>query len=195
MGAESISETTSVKRKPVYSFIKRCFDIIISLCSIIILSPILLLALLAVFIENPKESPVFKQNRVGLDGKVFRRYKFRSMAPAGDGKSLKVTGIGRFLRATAIDRFPQLFNILKGDMSFVGPRPAYEREVKVYTEEQRNRLSVRPGITCIWQSAPARETVSFADWMKMDLEYVEKRSVGLDLSLIFKAVFSVFSGR
>lgn len=215
MGAEGSNSTTvPFKRKLVYSFIKRCFDFIAALCAVIVLSPILIIVALAIFIDDPKGSPIFKQIRIGKNGKEFKMYKFRSMVVNAeeilktlqdknekDGPVFKmkndprITRVGHFIRKTSIDELPQLFNILKGDMSVVGPRPALKKEVAVYTEEQRQRLLVRPGLTCIWQVQPHRDSISFEDWMKMDIEYIETRSLWLDVKLIFKTVLVVLTGQ
>lgn len=212
--ADYTSASVPFKRKLVYSFIKRCFDFIAALCAVIILSPLLIIVALLIFIDDPKGSPIFKQIRVGRNGKEFRMYKFRSMVVNAeeilktlqdknekDGPVFKmkndprITRVGRFIRKTSIDELPQLFNIIKGDMSIVGPRPALKKEVAVYTEVQKQRLLVRPGLTCIWQVQPHRDAISFDDWVKMDIDYINRRSLLLDLKLIFRTVLVVITGQ
>jgi lipopolysaccharide/colanic/teichoic acid biosynthesis glycosyltransferase len=195
-----------------YLFVKRCFDIVCSLSALVVLSPILLLIALAVFLDDPKGSPFFVQTRVGKDGKEFQFYKFRSMVVNAedlledlleynetDGCAFKIkrdpriTRVGRFIRKTSLDELPQLVNIFKGDMSIVGPRPPLPREVAEYTEHYRQRLRVRPGLTCIWQVTPKRHDLPFEQWIELDLQYIRERSVALDLKLIFQTFWVIFS--
>ena len=147
------------------------------------------------------------------NGKEFNFYKFRSMVVNAEellaslkdknemeGPAFKIkddpriTKIGRFIRKTSIDELPQLLNVLKGDMSFVGPRPPLPREVVQYTDYQKQRLLIRPGLTCIWQVQPRRNDLSFDEWIEMDLEYIRTRSIGQDIKLIFKTVGCMFKG-
>lgn len=209
-----MSVAVPYKRKLVYSCIKRCVDFLAALFAVIVLSPILIIVALAIFIDDPKGSPIFKQIRVGRNGKEFKMYKFRSMVVDAeeilktlqdknekDGPVFKmkndprITRVGHFIRKTSIDELPQLFNIIKGDMAIVGPRPALAKEVAVYTEEHKQRLLVRPGLTCIWQTQPHRDAISFDDWMKMDIDYIGRRSLLLDFKLILKTVLVVITGQ
>lgn len=192
-------------QKPCYQRVKRIFDFACSLISLVILCPVLLVIALIVFLDDPHGSPLFSQIRVGKDGKTFRIYKFRTMVVNAeqakselikynemDGPVFKlkndprITRVGGFLRKTALDELPQLYNVLKGEMSFVGPRPPLPEEVREYTPHQQPRLLVPPGMTCIWQVMPNRNSIPFSRWMEMDLEYVENRSIWLDLKLILK---------
>ena len=197
------------KEKPFYSFVKRAFDIIVSLVALIILFiPFLIIALI-IFIDDPKGSPFYVSERVGKRGKTFKMYKFRSMVIGAedmldslmkdndkDGPAFKmhddprVTKIGHFLRETSIDELPQLLNVFLGSMSLVGPRPPIMKEVVQYSREDLKRLLVKPGLTCIWQTRKKRDDVPFKEWVAMDVEYIQKRSVLMDLKLIFKT-FSV----
>ena len=203
-------ERIQPKEGPVYLFFKRAMDIIGSLCGIILLSPLLIIVALAIKIEDPKGSVFFSQKRCGKDNKLFPMYKFRSMVSNAeelleelmehnemDGPVFKIkddpriTRVGKFIRKTSIDELPQLFNILKGDMSIVGPRPAIPHEVAEYSHYHKQRLLVKPGLTCIWQVS-GRNSIGFEEWMEMDLEYIEKRNLWMDIKLIFKTVGVLF---
>lgn len=191
--------------KIVYRIGKRIFDRLCSLISLIVLWPVLLVIAAAIYIDDPHGCPLFLQRRVGKDGKLFTMYKFRTMVKGAeamkpdmkdlnemDGPVFKVkndpriTRVGRFLRKTGLDELPQLYNVLKGDMSFVGPRPPLPEEVECYTEYQKQRLKVLPGLTCTWQIMPERNDIAFHDWVEMDLDYIEHRCFLLDLKLILK---------
>ena len=200
------------KEKPFYSFIKRTFDIIFSFVFLIVLFiPFLIIALI-IFIDDPKGAPFYVSERIGRRGKPFKMFKFRSMIIGAedmldsmmkdnekDGPAFKmhddprVTKIGHFIRKTSIDELPQLLNVLLGDMSVVGPRPPIMKEVVQYSREDLKRLLVKPGLTCIWQTRKKRDDVPFREWVAMDVEYIQKRSVFMDLKLIFKTVLVMFS--
>ncbi|MDI6704121.1 MAG: sugar transferase [bacterium] len=191
--------------------IKRMIDIIVSALLIILLSPFFLL--IAVLIKLDSNGPVFfTQERVGRNGRRFKCLKFRSMVVnaeellsevkdlnevAGPVFKIKddprITGIGRFLRKTSIDELPQLINVLKGEMSLVGPRPPIPFEVEKYDDWQRRRLSMRPGLTCIWQVS-GRSNIPFERWMEMDLNYIDNWSLWLDLKLLLKTIPAVLKG-
>ena len=194
----------------IYLFFKRTIDILGSGIGLIILSPIFILVALAIKIEDPKGKVFFVQERCGENNKLFKMYKFRSMINNAeelleelicenemDGPVFKIkedpriTRVGRFIRKTSIDELPQLFNILMGDMSIVGPRPAIPHEVAEYNEYQKQRLLVKPGLTCIWQVS-GRNSIGFDEWVDMDLEYIEKRNLWMDVKLIFKTVGVLF---
>ena len=200
------------KEKPFYSFIKRTFDIIFSFVFLIVLFiPFLIIALI-IFIDDPKGSPFYVSERIGRRGKPFKMFKFRSMIIGAedmldsmmkdnekDGPAFKmhddprVTKIGHFIRKTSIDELPQLLNVLLGDMSVVGPRPPIMKEVVQYSREDLKRLLVKPGLTCIWQTRKKRDDVPFREWVALDVEYIQKRSVWMDLKLIFKTAFVMIS--
>lgn len=202
--------------KPFYAkewqlFVKRVMDIIISFIVLLIFSPVMLIA--ALLIKLTSNGPIlFKQERIGLNGRKFTLFKFRSMVVDAEQlkeelikrnemsgpvfkmkKDPRVTTVGYFLRRTSIDELPQFINVLKGDMSIVGPRPPLECEVEQYKVWQRRRLSLKPGITCIWQIS-GRNRIEFEDWMKMDLEYIDNWSLFLDLTIMFKTFFVVLTG-
>ena len=203
-------EIIQPKEGSIYLFFKRAMDIIGSLCGIILLSPLLIIVALAIKIEDPKGSIFFSQQRCGKDNKLFPMYKFRSMVSNAeelleelmehnemDGPVFKIkddpriTRVGKFIRKTSIDELPQLFNILIGHMSIVGPRPAIPHEVAEYSHYHKQRLLVKPGLTCIWQVS-GRNSIGFDEWMEMDLEYIEKRNLWMDIKLIFKTVGVLF---
>ena len=192
-------------------FIKRTLDIIFSSILIALLSPLMLLVALIIKLES--RGPIFfKQSRCGLNGRHFTLFKFRSMVQNAEMKKRflekqnemdgpvfkiksdpRITKIGRILRKTSIDELPQLFNVLRGDMSLVGPRPPLPIEVEMYQLWQRRRLSLKPGITCIWQVS-GRNKIRFERWMEMDLEYIDNWSLWLDFKILFKTFFVVISG-
>lgn len=208
----NIDYSQTLKTRHGYRWLKRFQDIIFSLIAIIVLSPVMIITSIAIFIDDPKGIPVFSQVRVGRDGKKFKMYKFRSMVVDAedrleellknnemDGPAFKITDdpritrVGKFIRKTSIDELPQLFNILKGDMSIVGPRPALPREVEQYTVYQTQRLFITPGLTCYWQIQPNRNDISFDEWVEMDLQYIRERSFLVDWKIIFKTVITVFT--
>lgn len=194
-----------------YDFVKRCFDIVFSLSAIIILLPIfVVLSILIKFLD--KGSVFYISDRVGRNGKVFKFYKFRSMCENADhvfenikelnettGSIFKmkddprVTKIGRFLRRTSLDELPQLFNILKGDMSFVGPRPPLVREVQTYSDAARKRLTVKGGLTCYWQIS-GRSNLGFDEMVQLDEKYINERGIWTDIKILFKTIPAVFRG-
>ncbi len=192
-------------------FIKRLLDILISVIALVFFSP--LMVVVALLIRLTSKGPIlFRQTRIGLNGRKFTLYKFRSMVANAeamkevlhkqnemDGPVFKIkhdpriTPIGYVIRKTSIDELPQFFNVLKGDMSIVGPRPPLISEVEHYEVWQRRRLSLKPGITCIWQVS-GRNKIGFEEWMRMDLEYIDKWSLGLDLKLILRTFWVVITG-
>ncbi len=204
----SISFTYEKKR--VYSFLKRFFDIILSLLALVVLSPLFLVVMILISLWDGKGNPIFVQKRCGKDGRIFNLYKFRSMCMDAeklkaklqkynemDGPAFKmkddprITGIGKFIRATNIDELPQLVNILKGDMSIVGPRPPLPDEVAQYSKSDRQRLMVTPGLTCYWQASRNRNDLSFEEWMELDRKYIAERSLHTDVKIILKTAYVV----
>lgn len=199
-------------RPGYYNFCKRAFDVICSALALVILSPLLLITALCIKAES-KGPVLFCQERVGKDKKVFRIFKFRSMcadAPklheklkeqAGDTSGSfkpkddpRITKVGKIIRKLSIDELPQLLNILKGDMSIVGPRPLPTYEAKDLPSDYDDRFRVLPGLTCTWQIS-GRSEISFEQRMEMDVNYVKERSLGKDFSLIFKTVPAVLTGK
>ena len=199
-----------LRTKRFYWMGRRAQDIFFSLLALIVLAIPMLIVALVIWIDSPGASPIFSQDRVGRDGKVFKFYKFRSMVPNAEAKlhevleqnemdgpvfkmknDPRITRVGRFIRKTSIDELPQLINILKGDMSIVGPRPALPREVAEYDEYEMQRLYVTPGLTCYWQVQPNRNELTFDEWMDLDLKYIQDRSFWLDWKLIILTIVAV----
>jgi len=201
---------SSSPHKPVALFIKRCIDVVLSALLMVLLSPLMLLIAAGVKLTSPGRV-IFKQRRCGLNGRIFTMYKFRSMHEgaderarfalhAGDGPPPKlpndprVTKFGKFLRRFSLDELPQLWNVLKGDMSLVGPRPVPPEEVKTYKRWQRRRLSMKPGLTCLWQIS-GRSALPFEEWMRLDLEYIDNWNLLLDLKIMLKTLPAIISGK
>ncbi len=179
----------------IYKYIKRILDIISSLLAIIILSP--LLAVTAVLVKTELGSPVlFKQERPGKDEKIFTLMKFRTMTDERDENGellpdeVRLTKFGKFLRSTSIDELPELFNILKGDMSVIGPRPLLVEYIPRYNEHQHRRHEVRPGLSG-WAQVNGRNTVSWEDKFDMDVHYVDNYSFAMDVKILFMTVLNV----
>ena len=175
--------------------IKRFMDFFIAALSIIIFSPLLII--LAILVRVKLGGPViFKQERPGLNGKVFKLYKFRTMTDAKDenGNLLddeyRLTSFGKKLRSTSLDELPELYNILKGDMSIVGPRPLLVKYLPLYNDEQKRRHDVRPGLTGLAQVS-GRNAITWTEKFNKDIEYVDNVSLGLDVSIFFKTIYCV----
>ena len=203
----SIDREEMLRSHRHYWVLRRAQDIVFSLLALILLAPLALVISLAIVLDSPGDGAIFQQRRVGRDGKLFWLYKFRTMCPDAeeqlnellsqnqmDGPVFKIKGdpritrVGRFLRKTSLDELPQLLNVLQGDMSIVGPRPALPREVELYSDYQRQRLYVTPGLSCYWQIAPHRNEMSFDEWVALDLKYIQERSFWVDWKIIFLTV-------
>lgn len=199
-------KSNSLEQKKGYEVVKRLIDILISLIGIVLSSPIMLIVALMIKLEDPKGPIIFSQVRHGQYPNTFKIYKFRSMYVDAEQRlkelqhlneqtgpvfkiknDPRITKVGKFIRKTSLDELPQLFNVLKGDMSLVGPRPALPKEVEQYNEYQMQRLLVKPGITCIWQVS-GRNNIGFDEWVNMDLDYIQNRSLLLDLKLIIMTI-------
>lgn len=197
---------SNLNENSFYLITKRIIDIVASLIGIIILLPIFIIIAIIIKLEDPKGKVFFSQIRNGKDGKEFNMYKFRSMVHNAeelleelkeqnemDGPVFKIkedpriTKVGKFIRKTSIDELPQLFNVLLGDMSLVGPRPPIPREVAQYNDYQLQRLLVKPGITCYWQIS-GRNNIDFDEWVELDLKYIRERSLLNDIKIIFKTL-------
>ena len=196
-----------------YWALRRTQDIVLSAAALLVLWPFMLLTALIVVLDSPGAGPIFAQTRIGRDGKPFTFYKFRSMCPNAEAKleSLlpqnemqgpvfkirddpRITRFGRFIRKTSIDELPQLWNVLRGDMSIVGPRPGIPREVEQYDEYAMQRLLVTPGLTCYWQIQPNRNRLSFDEWVELDLKYIRERSFWVDWKIILGTFRAVLYG-
>lgn len=209
--SEKLSQPKVCVKKTVYNtYFKRKLDLISSVVGLIMLSVPLLIIALIIVIDSPGASPIYAQERIGKNGCKFKFYKFRTMVPDAElmleslleknemqGPAFKIkhdpriTRFGRFIRKTSIDEIPQLWNVIKGDMSLVGPRPPLPREVSMYTEYQLQRLSVTPGLTCYWQIQPKRNSLSFDEWLELDLKYISECSFKTDLKILFKTIGAV----
>ena len=207
-----MSEIIENNKSKLYEVIKRLMDIMLSAIGLIILSPILLVV--AILIKIDSKGPIFfKQKRVGLNGREFDIYKFRSMVVNAEelkeklekqnemsGPMFKIaddpriTKIGKFIRKTSIDELPQLWNVIKGDMSLVGPRPSLPKEVEQFEPWMEERFKVKPGLTCYWQVG-GRNNIDFENWMKLDIKYVKERTLAIDIMLIFKTFFVLFGDK
>lgn len=194
-------------RSLAYVVCKRTIDFTLAIVGLVVLSPVLLGVAVAIWLFD-RQNPLYYQTRIGKGGRPFRFYKFRSMRSVQvtltnvhqNDKTFKmkvdprVTKIGRFIRKTSLDELPQLLNVLLGDMAVVGPRPPLPVEYARYSESDMVRLSVTPGITCIWQVS-GRSDIPFDRQVEMDAEYIRTRSVLTDLALIAKTVPAVISGK
>lgn len=208
------ADTVRCPERVLYCCVKRGFDVAFSLLVLVGFSWFYLLVAVAVKLDDPQAPVLFRQVRVGEGGRQFEMYKFRSMVQGADlqagslrehnqkdgpvfkiADDPRVTRVGRILRKTGIDELPQFFNVLRGDMSIVGPRPALPREVAEYTPYQRQRLSVPQGLTCYWQIQPRRDSIGFDNWVEMDLMYIANRCVWLDLKLIVKTLGAVVTAQ
>jgi lipopolysaccharide/colanic/teichoic acid biosynthesis glycosyltransferase len=199
-------------RRGAYPVAKRAMDVAVASASLLFFLPLFVVLAAAIKLDSP--GPVlFRQARIGKGGKPFSFYKFRSMIRDAERhkealrdrneaeaplfkirNDPRVTTVGRILRKTSLDELPQMLNVLKGEMSLVGPRPHLPEEVAYYGAAYRERLSVTPGITCLWQ-ASSRSSTHFHEWMQSDLEYVRRRSLALDLEILARTVWIVLSLR
>lgn len=218
-----VAQTSDIKEKcgkknqtkRGYYFWKRAFDVCFSALALLLLSPVILLCLLVKFFEDGK-NPVYVSVRVGKGGKPFRFYKIRTMKKGAEGmkQSLverglneadgpvfkmkndpRVTRFGRFLRKTSLDESLQLFSVLSGKMSVVGPRPPLPEEVERYSQKAWKRLRVKGGLLCLWQIRKNRHEVPFEEWLALDLEYIRKQSFALDMKIICRGIFMVIFDR
>jgi len=218
LSVEGIAEVpfltfSTVRHSENTILVKRVFDLAVSSVALVVLSP--LFALIAVLIKLGSKGPVFfKQTRVGLNGRLFNFYKFRSMVPDAEQRKEelahlngmsgpvfkakddpRITWIGKRLRRASLDELPQLWNVFRGDMSIVGPRPPVPKEVELYERWQRRRLSVKPGLTCLWQIRGRNLITDFNEWVRLDLEYIDQWSFSLDMKIILKTIPVVLTGK
>ena len=210
-GIPFLTFTTTPSDETELAF-KRALDVAVSTLILLLTAPVLLIAALAIRLTSPG-SILFKQERIGLNGRIFTLYKFRTMiedaherrgevthlnemsGPVFKAKDdPRITAVGRWMRRFSLDEIPQLWNVLKGDMSLVGPRPPIPEEVASYHRWHRRRLSMKPGLTCLWQVS-GRNQVDFDRWMQMDLQYIDNWSPSLDLKILLRTIPAVLSGR
>lgn len=192
---------------------KRTIDVFFSVIAIICLFPFMLLLALIIYIDDPTASPIFVQPRCGRKGVIFKFFKFRSMVANAENMLIalkdlnemsgpvfkikddpRITRVGKFIRKTSLDELPQLFNVLVGDMTVVGPRPPLPREVEQYNDYQFQRLYMSPGLTCYWQVTPKRNSLSFDEWVELDLKYLKERNLWIDFKLVLKTIRVMISG-
>lgn len=200
-----------------YRFIKRAADIILSSLALVVLSPVMLVTAAIICIDDPHAGPIFAQERVGKNGVIFKVYKFRSMRKGAQDEKAdlikagyderssddpisklgdndpRITRVGHFIRKTSIDELPQLINVIKGEMSIVGPRPLETAEVEKFDDFSMQRYLMRPGLSCYWQSSRNRDKIHFNDWMKMDVRYIQHCNLWEDIKIIFKTFGVVFT--
>ena len=201
------------KAKPGYEFAKRAFDIVMSFLALVILSPVFLAVSIAIHLEDGG-NVIYSSIRLTKNGREFKMYKFRSMCMDAEQKldslmSLnemngpafkiaedpRITKVGKFIRKTSIDELPQLVNILKGDMSIIGPRPPLPREVEQYTPYQMHRLDVKTGLACYHECEGRSDNHDFDQWVEADLRYIRERSMRTDLKIIFMTIKVVLTGK
>ena len=209
--------TLSINSTPEYRgdiILKNIGDYILAAVGILITLPVWLFAAIGIKMHSPGGPVFYRQKRIGQNGREFTLYKFRTMVPNADkqlkelqsanecdGPTFKIKNdpriipyVGTFLRKTSLDELPQFINVLKGELSMVGPRPPLPNEVKCYQRWERRRLSMKPGITCFWQVQPNRNDIGFEDWMKMDLSYIDNWSLWLDVKIVFRTAWVILSG-
>ncbi len=199
-------------RRFSYRFVKRAIDLVAACAGLTVLSPLFLLLAIAVRLSSTGPI-VYRWNVIGIGGHPFRGYKFRTMVPDADQlkptlmhlnemigpvfkmeRDPRMTSLGRVLRRYSLDELPQLWSVLKGDMSLVGPRPSAPHEWLAFEEWQRRKLSVKPGITCLWQVSGRNRIADFSEWTKLDIEYIERWSLGLDLRILLRTLGVVARG-
>ena len=207
-----LERETVLKNGRRYWALRRFQDVVLSLVALLVLWPAMLLVAVIIVLDSPGAGPIFAQTRIGRDGKEFTFYKFRSMCPDAEDKleallpqnemdgpvfkikeDPRITRVGKFIRMTSIDELPQLWNVLKGEMSIVGPRPGIPREVEQYDAYEKQRLLVTPGLTCFWQIQPNRNDLSFEEWVELDVKYIQERSFLTDWKIIL-ATFGAVLG-
>ena len=211
LGSEPI---TGIENRVAYRFIKRAFDIVFSAAVLVVFCWLFAIIAILIKVDDPKGPVFFRQERVGKDGKTFQMFKFRSMCVDAEehlaelkelnektgpvfkiAEDPRITRVGKWLRKLSLDELPQFVNVLRSDMSIVGPRPALPSEVESYSDYQRQRLLVKPGITCYWQTRRNRDTITFNEWVDLDLLYIKKCSAWSDVKLIIQTVGVVLTAQ
>lgn len=206
---EKKNQQLLIERNLGYEFTKRVLEFVFSFLGLLCISPLLIIISMLIKFDDPKGSVIFVQKRVGKNGEIFNIYKFRSMYTDAEQRLEKllslnevegamfkmredprITKTGKFIRKYSIDELPQLFNVLIGNMSLIGPRPALPREVDSYTEYDKQRLFVKPGITGLWQVS-GRNSLSFNEMVELDLQYINNQSIKFDFLILLKTVKEV----
>lgn len=206
---EKKNQQLLIERNLGYELTKRVLEFVFSFLGLLCISPLLIIIFMLIKFDDPKGSVIFVQKRVGKNGEIFNIYKFRSMYTDAEQRLEKllslnevegamfkmredprITKTGKFIRKYSIDELPQLFNVLMGNMSLIGPRPALPREVESYTEYDKQRLFVKPGITGLWQVS-GRNSLSFNEMVELDLQYINNQSIKFDFSILLKTVKEV----
>lgn len=205
---------TGIEDRVAYRFLKRAFDIVFSAAVLVVFCWLFAIIAILVKVDDPKAPVFFSQERVGKDGRTFRMLKFRSMCVDAEDRLAelrelnektgpvfkiaedpRITRVGKWLRKLSLDELPQFINVLRSDMSIVGPRPALPAEVATYDDYQRQRLLVKPGLTCYWQTRRNRDSITFDEWVDLDLLYIKKCSAWSDLKLIIQTVGVVLTAQ
>ena len=205
---------TGIEDRVAYRFVKRVFDIVFSAAVLVAFCWLFAIIAILIKVDDPKGPVFFSQERVGKDGRTFRMLKFRSMCVDAEDRLAelrelnektgpvfkiaedpRITRVGKWLRKLSLDELPQFVNVLRSDMSIVGPRPALPAEVATYDDYQRQRLLVKPGMTCYWQTRRNRDSITFDEWVDLDLLYIKKRSVWSDFKLIIQTVGVVLTAQ
>ena len=190
---------------------RRTQDVILSSLALVVLSPVMLATAIAIVVDDPSAGPVFSQERIGRNGKPFKFYKFRSMCPNAEAKlddlldqnemdgpvfkikdDPRITRVGKFIRKTSIDELPQFFDVVRGSMSLVGTRPPTLDEYRQYESHHKRRLSMKPGITGLWQVSGRSDIDDFEEVVKLDVQYIDNWSIWMDIYLLFRTVGVVF---
>ena len=203
-----------IERRWAYRFIKRAFDVVFSAAVLVCFCWLYAIIAILVKADDPKGPVIFSQDRVGRDGRTFKMHKFRSMCVDAEerleelqclnektgpvfkiAEDPRITRVGKWLRKLSLDELPQFINVLRSDMSVVGPRPALPNEVATYNDYQRQRLLVKPGMTCYWQTRRNRDSITFDEWVDLDLLYIKKRSIWSDFKLIVQTVGVVLTAQ
>ena len=206
-----IDRKENLRDHRLYWIGRRTQDVILSSVALVVLSPVMLATAIAIVADDPSAGPIFSQERIGRNGKPFKFYKFRSMCPNAEAKlddlldqnemdgsvfkikdDPRITRVGKFIRKTSLDELPQLWNILKGDMSIIGTRPPLISETNLYELHHRARLAIKPGITGMWQVSGRSDITDFEEVVRLDKEYITNWNIGLDIKILFKTILVVF---
>ena len=206
-----IDRKQNLREHRLYWVGRRTQDVVLSALALVVLSPVMLATAIAIVVDDPSAGPIFSQERIGRDGKPFKFYKFRSMCPNAEAKlddllgqnemdgpvfkikdDPRITRVGKFIRKTSIDELPQFFDVVRGSMSLVGTRPPTLDEYRQYESHHKRRLSMKPGITGLWQVSGRSDIDDFEEVVKLDVQYIDNWSIWMDIYLLFRTVGVVF---